>query len=224
MKTRIATLIAVGLVSMGVSAIAQSTEVGPYVRAAMGASFVDNISVKDFYGPVGDSSINLDTGIRFDIDVGYAFNKFLAAEFEFGWTYNSIGSISGPITVSDASYGNFPFLVNLIFQLPLAKGRFIPYIGGGGGGTIGIFDAAYISDPFVAISGSDSDVSYAWQAFGGIRFAINDQMSVGIVYKYLGSGSTSYYEGVIFPSGSQGQLSLGSTVTQSIEATFNYRF
>lgn len=214
-------LVGVALFGIGVSAFAQSTEVGPYVRAAMGASFVTDLTVTEFYGSVPNGNANMDTGIRFDIDVGYAFNKFLAAEFEFGWTYNSVSSIPG-FTLSDASYGNFPFLANLIFQLPLANGRFVPYIGGGAGGTIGVFDADYIQANLVAISGSDSDIAFAYQGFGGIRFAINEQMSVGIVYKYMGSGNTSYYDGVFF--GNSGKLGVGTTTTQSIQATFNYRF
>jgi len=223
MKTRIASLVAAGLIGVGAPAFAQSPEVGPYMRAAMGASFVKNVSVTEFYGPVPGGSMNLDTGIRFDVDVGYSFNKYIAAEMEFGWTFNDISSISG-IYVSGGSYGNFPFLANVILQLPLANGRLIPYIGGGAGGTVGVVDADYISDPFVAISGSDSDVAFAYQGFAGLRFAFNEQMSVGIVYKYFGSGNTSYYEGVVFPNGSQGKLGLGTTTTQSIEATFNYRF
>lgn len=213
----------VGVTVSTASVCAQPSEVGPYMRAALGASFVDNLSADEFYGPVPGGSFNLDTGIRFDVDVGYNFNRYLAAEMEFGWTYNNISSASG-LAISGASYGNFPFVANLILQLPLANGRLIPYIGGGGGGSVGAIDADYISNGLVAISGSDSDLTYAYQGFAGIRFAFNDSMSVGLAYKYMGTGSTSYYEGVPFPSGSSGSLAVGTTTTQSVQATFTFRF
>ncbi len=223
MKKVFLTFAAIGSIFASASTFAQSTEVGPYVRGALGAAFVENITVNQFYGPVPGGTINLDTGVRFDVDVGYNFNPYLAAELEFGWTYNNISSASG-VSISGGSFGNFPFLVNLVLQLPLADGRLIPYLGGGAGGSVGIIDVDYISANGVAIYGSDSAIAFAYQGFAGLRYAINERMSVGLIYKYMGTGNTSYYEGVVFPFTSSGNLGLGTTATQSIQATFNYRF
>jgi len=224
MKKLLMTFAVMAFVGLSAPVIAQSNEVGPYVRGEVGAAIMDNINVNQFYGPVPKgSSLNPDIGVRFDVDIGYTFNPYIAAEFEFGWTYNSIGSATG-INVSGASFSNLPFLANIVFQLPLAEGRLIPYIGGGAGGTVGFFDADYISNGLVAISGSDSSIAFAYQGFAGIRYAINQTMSVGVCYKWMGTGNTYYYQGYVYPFGPSGNLGLGTTTTSSIMATFTYRF
>jgi opacity protein-like surface antigen len=35
------------------------------------------------------------------------------------------------------------------------------------------------------VDGGASDVVFAWQAYGGLRFKINENMSAGIIYKYF---------------------------------------
>jgi len=222
MKTPVA-LITLGLAAGIVPSGAQPTPAGPYVRTGLGASFVDDVSVDEFYGPVPGGTVRFDTGVRFDVSVGYEFNRYLAAEMEFGWTWNNVSSISG-LTVSGASYGNFPFLANLILQLPLADGHLIPYVGAGAGGSVGSFDADFISNGLVAISGSDTDLAFAYQGMAGVRYLFNDSMAVGLAYKYLGTGSTTYYEGITFGGATAGSFGLGSTGTHSVQATFTFRF
>lgn len=214
---------AFGLVTGSVLVSAQPNPSGPYVRTGLGASFVNDISVDEFYGPVPGGEMKLDTGIRFDVAVGYEFNPYLSAEMEFGWTWNEVNSITG-LTVSDGSYGNFPFLANVILQLPLMNGRLIPYIGGGVGGSVGSFDADYISNGFVAITGNDTDIAFAYQGMAGVRYLFNDSMSAGLAYKYMGTGDTTFYEGITFAGGTSGSFGIGSTATHSIQATFTFRF
>jgi opacity protein-like surface antigen len=122
---------------------------------------------------------DLDIGFRTDAGVGYKFHKYIAGELETGFIYNGIDGVDG-------SLSHIPVLVNAVFRYDNSS-KFVPYAGAGVGGAYSILS---IDDG--GIDDDDGDIVFAWQLFGGVRYNINDRTSVGIYYKYLGTGDSSF--------------------------------
>ena len=152
---------------------------GYYVKADIGPSFTEGIHSKNAPG-----NIDVDPGIRGDVSFGCNFNRFLAGEFEIGSLANTLDTGYGQLNAVayDATLYQVPFLGNLIFKLPLGAGV-TPYIGAGAGG---VADSLYLrtTGHYWAY---DTDFTFAYQAMAGVDIALNDRMSVGIGYKFLGS-------------------------------------
>ncbi|MBN2318958.1 MAG: outer membrane beta-barrel protein [Acidobacteria bacterium] len=180
-----------------------------------------------------------DPGFRLSVSGGYNFNKYLGLELETGFLYNhiqiNIGDIIDDIgdipelegildeigeigdiidDISDISIDakQVPVLVN--FMLRYAnESKWEPYVGFGMGGM-------YISLP-VSISVDEfegsplkfdmSTFELAYQPKAGIRRVINESMSIGVDYRFLGFGVQS----VVF------QTPLGN---HSIMIEFNKKF
>lgn len=151
-------------------------DIGPAISEDMGA---------DFFPGVGSVTLDLDPGMRLGVAGGAEFGGFFALEFETGFIINGIDDIPGFIDV-DGYVSQVPFLVNAIFQFRNNTGL-TPFIGAGAGGSatgINLDDADALA---VEVDGYASDVVFAWQAFAGLKFELNENLSVGIMYKYFWS-------------------------------------
>jgi opacity protein-like surface antigen len=100
----------------------------------------------------------------------------------------------------------------------------VPYVGGGFGGAATIFDADGFTDGNVSLFGSDSDFVFSYQGFAGLRFNLNQQMFVGLGYKYLFTDDSSYR----YESGSGGgpdlHLKFRGVNTHMVTFSFTMRF
>ena len=227
MKTTFpACLIAVALLAplMGVAQNRSfiTADGGLYSKFEIGPTFRPDGEVTKFGGFSTGNTISYDVGFDFDMAIGYAFNKWVSVEGEFGWNGNQISGVQG-FQLQDTYLYNVPFIANIVFQYPIRRTRLIPYAGGGGGGSVSIFDTDLFSNGAVTLVGNESDFVYAYQAFAGVRFEINDKMSAGLGYKYFGTGDSSYS----FESTSGGpdfNLGVSGGGVHMVLCTFNWKF
>jgi len=175
---------------------------GPYFRAGIGPSFFQDGTLKGysfgsapglagFTGPTG--KVSYDVGVSGYGAFGFAFNKYVGLDFQTGYTWASIDSVQN-YYVHDASIGNIPFLGNLTLSLPIPHTNIIPYIGGGAGGADSIFDAHPLEEPVSGnfVAGSEDDVVFAWQAFAGVRFQLDPNISIGVGYDFFATGNPTF--------------------------------
>jgi OmpA-OmpF porin, OOP family len=195
-----------------------------YVGADAGGLLTLDTRVKEFLGPVApDTKLKLDPGVRVGFVGGYKFTDWFSLEGETGVMANNISSITGGNIDGDATLANVPFLLNARFQLPHGRCPITPYFGGGAGGSATILDFqnhAEINGNH--LSGNDSDVVFAYQAFAGLRYAINDHMGIGVEYHYFATTGASYRADTFDTSSDR--LALAGVQSHAITAAFDYHF
>jgi len=167
-----------------------------YWRMDAGASIPQDGHIVDFSGYTAGPTVNYgsgqklryDEGFAFNAGFGYFYNKYIATELEFGSTWNGLNSVEGG-SVHDSSFGTAPILANVILQYQIPRTIVVPYIGGGVGGAVTFFDANDYYQPIpggaISLHGTETDFVFAWQAQAGVRFSLNDKMSLGVAYRYL---------------------------------------
>ncbi|HXS69693.1 MAG TPA: outer membrane beta-barrel protein [Candidatus Polarisedimenticolia bacterium] len=158
-----------------------------YMGADAGGLLTGDTRVKEFFGPVGPGTkVKLDPGARFGVNFGYKITDWFSVEGETGLNINSIKSITGADINGDANLSNIPFLGNVRLQIPHGKFPVTPYIGGGAGVSASVIGIQHhIELNGVDVHGSDADAVWAYQAFAGLRYAINDHMGIGVEYHYF---------------------------------------
>lgn len=214
MKTNLSQAGAVGLatLTLAVTAVAEERGAGPYVGVDLGGALTSDARLREFPGTTGGVDVEFDPGLRLSLNGGWRFNDWVRAGGEFG-------VISHMIKGADASYGHFPLLANVEFQIP-NRSVIVPFLGGGPGvsiSTIAIDDDSLNGGDFV--DGTSADAVFAWQAYAGFRVKLNDSMSLGAVYKYFSAGASTWDV-----RRTSTDIRFGSTRTHSISATFSLDF
>lgn len=164
----------------------------------------------------------MDPGFRAGVAGGYQITDWVAAEAEIGLMENTIKSITGASRVHDATFANVPFLFNLKLQYPNRTG-FVPYAGAGVGFSETIFDVDQVTIGNVSLTGSDADTVFAYQAFAGLRYQLNDHMGISVEYRYFAADSASWQADVTFGSNSD-TMRFGRSQTHALSLAFEYRF
>lgn len=159
-----------------------------YGKADMGGAIVQDTELREFFGPVpGNNEVKFDPGVRFGLAGGYNFTEWFALEGEFGMSWNGVDKM-GDANPVDATLISVPFMMNARFQLPNPT-RIRPYIGAGVGGSSSVLDMDHLeyqaNGEDWEVWGSASDVTFAWQAFAGVQFEVNEQLNIGIEYHYI---------------------------------------
>src|SRR5439155_4967752 len=157
---------------------------------------------------------------------GYRITEWLATELETGVTYNTIRSITGAIE-ADGSLANAPVLANLVVQCPKVS-NFVPFIGGGLGVSSSVLDADDIIRNDAngipqRLHGTASDAVFAYHGFAGLRYRLDDHMSVSLAYRYFGTTAPTWEADLITSPGT-GKVRFGDNQTHSITAAFTYSF
>jgi opacity protein-like surface antigen len=227
MKHTVRTTVTLALLTLSLlpSATSRAEQNRFYAQADVGGAVASDVDLKAFFGQglTPGAQISLDPGARFAIRGGYGLTDWLAAEVETGATINSIDTIS-TAGVADASGSliNVPLLFNVRLQVP-EKNRFAPYAGAGFGFANTILTGDDIIIGATRFSGSVSDVVFAYQAFAGVRFALNERMGLSAEYHYFHTEASNMTADVISGVGSD-TLKLGSTETHSFSIAFDWRF
>ena len=172
---------------------------GPYCRFDLGPSFFPDGRLTSFGGPAGNK-VEYDVGFAASAAFGYAFNPYLAADFEFGGVGTQIRSVSG-FYLSNTYLDNLPFLANVTLSFPIPRTIIVPYLGAGVGGSLTVFNTDGFGDGSTVVFGDASEVVLAWQAFAGVRFKLSEQMSLGIGYSYFGTADASLSYPPAYPGG-----------------------
>jgi opacity protein-like surface antigen len=212
-------LVLVAALSVTLSAGAAQGEL--YVRSGIGPAFAKDTELERFFtAPVNNNKVELETGFHFDVAIGYPVIDWFAVEAEIGLTDNVVKSVQGT-SDDDLGFTQAPFLINVVLQLPNETGL-VPFIGGGGGGSVNAIYADDFTLGGVRFDGSDADVTYAYQAFGGLRYDFDPRMSVNVMYKYVVTGDSSWEADVSFGGSSRAEIN--GFCTHTVVAAFTYRF
>lgn len=197
---------------------------GPYLKFDLGGNLTQDTDLEEFFGEnVSGAKVKFDPGFRAGMVIGYQLTDWFGAEFETGGMENRISSITGADFVHDAYFGNVPLLVNARLQLP-NRSRLTPYIGASAGGAISFIDVDEVHIGNTFFSGSDGAAVFAWQAFGGLRFALNDSMGLSVEYHYFNAQSPSWEAEDIHGSVGSDTLRFGQTHTHVISLAFDFHF
>jgi opacity protein-like surface antigen len=229
MKTRIETsslvIASFLLLSFPASSLrAADGTIGPYLHFDAGPAVTEDTDLKRFAGPSPGVEVEFDPGLHFGAAGGFQVTPWFAAELETGFTANYIDRLRGTsgIALHNSSFSNVPLLANVVFRYPTPIGL-IPFIGAGAGMSFSTLDADEITDhsTFV-VDGTDTDAVFAYQAFAGLRYRLNEQMDLGLQYKYFYSDSASWDVDVYFYSNDR--IKFDSIHSHLVAFTFTLRF
>ncbi|MGA3268310.1 MAG: outer membrane beta-barrel protein [Verrucomicrobiota bacterium] len=199
---------------------------GLYVRADMGPSFFQSGQITKF-GPFNAPAagrVDYNTGLDANMAVGWAFDQYVSLDGEVGYDGATINSVQN-FNSSDARVYDVPFLANLTLSYPIPHTILVPYVGGGAGGADSIFDAHGFNNGATYLHGSENDVVFAYQAFAGLRFRLNPNLSLGIGYKYFATADTSYsYPPGRFQPGPNMDIGFDGVRTHNVLFTFEWKF
>jgi opacity protein-like surface antigen len=163
---------------------------GPIFHMGIGPSFFEDGELTQFGGPVS-SPVQYQTGVAVDTAFGWAFNRYVALDFDTGFVDAKIDNVSG--YASDNSYlYNVPFLLDVTLSCPIPHTNLIPYAGAGAGGADVIFDTDSFTDGSTVVTGSENDVVFAGQVFAGLRFRLSRNFSLDLGYKYFATGAPTF--------------------------------
>lgn len=210
---------------------------GFYVAPTIGAALVQDIdlsnSTSDQYytSIVTSGSLTINPGVRFDLPVGYRVNDWINVELAPSVIYNTIQSIQGgsvftysdwwasidPALVGTKSQGTFtpiesgnliqvPLMVNILFTIPTGS-EWEPFVGGGIG-------AIYLSRTlnYPERSFTDNCWSQSYSALAGLNYHYDKDISIGVVYKFNGTGDQATF------------LNKQAVYTQSAQLNATFRF
>jgi opacity protein-like surface antigen len=196
---------------------------GPYGRLMIGPTVPEAGKLISYGGfPGGD--VDYTVGIAASAAIGYSFNRYLAADFEFGVISAYIDSVQGFYSY-DSYLDNLPFVVNLSARYPSPGTLVTPYIGGGAGGTATTFSTDGFGDNFTVAYGTETEVVFAWQAFAGVNVALNKNMAVGLGYRYFACEDSSFSFPPYYPYyGPDLNIKFEGIRSHSVLISFNYRF
>ena len=198
-------------------------ESGPYFRVDAGAAIPQDGRLEQFGSFAAGNEVRYEVGFSSSFAGGFAFNRYLAAELEMGANCNKIDSVTG-FAVTDTFLYHFPILANVVLQCPIPHTGLVPYVGGGVGGSSTLFDTDRFSNGVFTLVGSDTDFVFAWHVFAGLRIQINEQMFVGLDYKYFAADSSSYRYPSLDYRGPDLSLSFEGMRSHLASVSFTFRF
>lgn len=174
-------LLAAGAVAAVAAMPARAADSMLYLKLDAGVNLLQDIDV-DF--GQGKFPAEMDPGFRFDLIAGYKVNEFASLEVESGFIYNSADVMEEDYEEADNEpwLGAVPLMMNIVARFE-NESPWVPYVGIGGGGALGILDDGY---------DTDTDLVLAWQVFGGLAYKFSEDMSVNAGYKLFSATSQEY--------------------------------
>src|SRR5262249_28993223 len=194
-------MIALAAASILTAFSAKGQASGFYIKGDVGGNITEDMELKEFFGPVAPGSkVKLDPGFRAGVTGGYQVTDWFAAEAELGLLANTITSITDASNIRDARFANIPLLFNAKFQYPNHT-ALTPYLGAGLGFSETIFDVDNITIAGTTLSGNDHTAVFAYQAFVGARYRLNERMGLSVEYRYFVAESPTWHADVSFGGG-----------------------
>ena len=187
-------------------------ERGFYVGADVGGTIAESVSLKEFPGTSPGGDVKFHPGARLSLNGGYRFNNWLSLGAETGYMFNTVKG-------ADIALSQTPFLGNVEFRIP-NESPLEPFFGGGPGFSVTVITLDDDSlNGGTDVDGNAADAVFAWQAYGGVRYKINEKMSVGILYKYFEADASSWDVG-----GTAQDIRFGRARVHSFSASFQMNF
>jgi opacity protein-like surface antigen len=157
------------------------------LRIDVGGVIPQETDLREFDGPTGDNKFKLNAGFQYDMALDYQVTPWLGVGPELGFTFNGVDSI-GAWSTGDTTLFQMLMMANVVLQYP-TEGPLIPFAGAGIGGSAGFltFWGDYDDDdyPYVDPDGAAADIVLAFQAFGGLRVRVSENLELGVVYRLL---------------------------------------
>lgn len=167
--------------------------------AAMVPEFNGTLSYVDGSGPAGeDLTLKMSPGFMVNGGFGERFLPWLSGELLGGFYYGGVDeakAADGQTRSFNASLLQVPILLNAIVHLPDRK-RVVPFVGAGAGAMVSwldIDDRVSLGDlGVVPLGESSTQVTFAYQAFAGVRFNIRRDGALALTYRFSGAGSPNW--------------------------------
>lgn len=211
MKTRPLSLL-VAAVLLVVTPVAPAASF--YFTADAGVLLTDDVdAVVPQFGPPVATTFNLDPGIRFQVGVGYRLTDWFAVELQSGAAANNFDALAGSGMINQ-----MPILLNGVFRKKF--GAFEPFVGAGAGTAASFvaFDNAILTPAGPVLDGTEVDMVFAWQLYGGLDYRFNESMAVGLVYRFIAAGDSDWDVSGL------GTISAEGTTSHTIGAHFSLEF
>lgn len=163
------------LLCMASNILAQDVPGRWFLGLDAGLALQGDITVQD----TGGGKLSFDPGLRVDLSGGVQLARSWKAEVELGFIYNGGNSVGDePLVSHNPDYCQVPLMGNVSYTLPL-RGPVSAYVGAGIGGVWGVL--------WHDILGSEDGVAFGYQAFAGVKYALNEDLDLGLAYKFLGT-------------------------------------
>lgn len=156
---------------------------GWYADFAGAYDFFQEATVDDSRLLGGRGELAAHDGFGVTAALGYAWENRLRTEAELGYRRNGLDKVSGGAFGTtftgdvDGHVSALSGMVNLLYDYR-TEGNLTPYIGGG----IGAADVTVVSDRLAVDA---SDLVFAYQFMGGVRYALTDNLGLRLGYRYL---------------------------------------
>jgi OmpA-OmpF porin, OOP family len=182
---------------------------GPYIGAAGGGSFLNDISPN---GGGADNKSNFDNGYVGLGSVGWGFGNGFRVEVEGGYRRNDLRGVRNSGVANGGALGTETAMLNGLYDIdPALFGvqsyGFMPHVGVGVGWARPRFDHASSFNGNV-VSGKDDVLAY--QGIAGVSYAVAPQVKVDLDYRYLGTQNGTF-------NSSPGLNGVGSPTKSSIQ-------
>ncbi|HEX4342025.1 MAG TPA: outer membrane beta-barrel protein [Verrucomicrobiae bacterium] len=171
-----------------------------YFKGDFGVNIIQDLPARSG-GEHGN--VSFDVGPRLAVAGGYKLNHCWALELETGYTYNQIEHLS-----SGNNLIQVPILLNIVYSHAF-NDQWSVYGGLGAGAGINTLNT---SD-----EGSDTDLSFDYQASVGLKYAFSQNCAIGLGYKFLGTTENDW-------KFSGDSLHSDPVMNQSILVSFTVKF
>ncbi|MDR2461396.1 MAG: outer membrane beta-barrel protein [Deltaproteobacteria bacterium] len=167
----------------------QSIGLGSYNHTGFAGGFAIGY---DFYP-------TLDIPLRFDIDFTFRSYKTIDQEHNLPVRVNNADSQPATINVPIKEHtktGIHTIMANLYYDFHNSS-QFVPFVGVSGGLALIHFDVSnsYIGD-YENIDEDYGTGQFGWGLSAGVYYEVNQDVSVGLSYKYINAGSPNLTEGL----------------------------
>jgi len=227
------TILGCSLFSIVSVAFAQTSRF--YVTGDLGGTLTQNANFnagfefeRDGFPPLPiTGTVKFDPGFRLGLVGGYHLTDWLGLEAVSGFMGSKINTISpvGGYTITpsvrDTFLSNIPLMGGLRLEWPHHP-RFAPYIGASVGGTLSVLDPEN-SNFAITSRGLQSAFVFAYQVFGGVRYAFNSRASIDLEYHYFGSRVTEWRVDPGF-YGFSDRFRISELSVNSLSLAFQYNF
>lgn len=156
------------------------------------------------------AKLKLDTGVRFDLGVGYELTDWFAVEVASGLVWNGVNGVEGtlidngflganlPLQGGSGNVYGVPIMFNGQFRIPLDKSSDRPLqllLGGGVGAIWTDASVSGINTPVLPAAQASVDGSawaFAYQANAGLEWTLADNVHLGVRYAFLGTTELNF--------------------------------
>jgi opacity protein-like surface antigen len=165
-----------------------------HVRLDVGGSIPETAELTESSGLADGGTLSLNPGFQFDVAGEYQITPWLGLGPEIGFTMNFIDSV-GDLTAPDGYLYQILLMGNAVVRYPRDEPvELMVGVGGGGVGSFLNFGNYYYGGTAYGWSSwtSGSDFVPGFQAFAGIHFQITKSSTLGVMYRYLQTGSARW--------------------------------